>query len=539
MPSPDKRRLLTIAAEKFFNHLGRHLPQQCASDEFYFLPRAEAALRYLDRLDDLSQERVEGHICYVRDLLSALPSEEMADPEEEIDRQILKGGMESFLREYGDAEVWRRDPTLYVKIPLFAVENALSRGKASPEGVKSYLFSVLDQIPGFLRLALKNLRLPPDMALQVASDMVGDAIHFHRHHIVAFIEKDLKGSSRLLDRNRKAVEGWQLYKEGLGRMPGGGSFAVGEGRLEKIIRVSLSYHRSPKEILELAREAFHDIREKIRVIAGKAGAPDEHQGLSGNPVPATPIPGAILSLYREEVRNLRRFFSSGDILSIPAGDEVRVLQTPYYLKSLRATASYRAPLTGSRDGYGIFYITPDIGEAGLIADHCPYLSAHETYPGHHILDHLRMNHPNPIRRQIESPLFYEGWSCYGERLLDELGYIRSCHQQIIQLQRQLWRCLRAILDVEIQSRNKTPDEAASDIVGLGFSPVRAGRQVRRFCLTPGYQLCYFTGLHEILHLRRRFSGFLGLKGFHDALLGGGQIPFRLVKERLTACKERK
>ena len=131
-----------------------------------------------------------------------------------------------------------------------------------------------------------------------------------------------------------------------------------------------------------------------------------------------------------------------------------------------------------------------------MSGHCPYLSAHETYPGHHILDHIRIHHPNPIRRQIESPLFYEGWACYAEQLLDELGYIRDPRQQLVGLKRRLWRCLRAILDVELHTGKIGLSGGAEKIVELGFSPQAARRQIRRFALTPGYQLCYFMGLYE-------------------------------------------
>ena len=169
-----------------------------------------------------------------------------------------------------------------------------------------------------------------------------------------------------------------------------------------------------------------------------------------------------------------------------------------------------------------------------MSSHSPYLSAHETYPGHHILDHLRIHHHNPIRRQIESPLFYEGWACYGEQLLDELGYVLDPSQQLILLKRQLWRNLRAVLDVKLQTERMTLAQAASEIQVLGFSSKRAQRQVRRFCLTPGYQLCYFMGTYEIDRLREKFGSRLGLKRFHNTLLGGGEIPFHLVEKKLDA-----
>ena len=157
-----------------------------------------------------------------------------------------------------------------------------------------------------------------------------------------------------------------------------------------------------------------------------------------------------------------------------------------------------------------------------------------AYPGHHILDHLRIHHPNPIRRQVESPLFYEGWACYAEQLLDELGYVRDLRQQLIGLKRQLWRNLRAELDIKLQTVRISLEQAGMEIEDLGFSRQRAERQIRRFALTPGYQLCYFMGNHEIIRLREQFSSRLDLKAFHDTLLGGGEIPFHFVEKRLTA-----
>ena len=52
-------------------------------------------------------------------------------------------------------------------------------------------------------------------------------------------------------------------------------------------------------------------------------------------------------------------------------------------------------------------------------------------------------------------------------------------------------------------------------------------------MTPGYQLCYATGMYEILALRKRFLRGSDLKIFHDILIQGGQLPFHLVEKRLS------
>jgi uncharacterized protein (DUF885 family) len=311
-------------------------------------------------------------------------------------------------------------------------------------------------------------------------------------------------------------------------------FPIGKEGLGDLLSRGLFYDKSPGDVLALAGQAFQETLEKIHVLVRRIDKKKDWATLQTERVPLVSSHEEAVALYRREVRSLRRFISQEDILTYPPGEAVDVLETPTYLQSLRATASYRAPLTGRTSERGTFFITPGKEDMELITGHCPYLSAHETYPGHHILDHIRIHHPNPIRRQIELPLFYEGWACYAEQLLDELGYISDPRQQLIQFERQLWRCLRAILDVSLQSETMGLEQGQKEIEKLGFAPNRAQRQVRRFALTPGYQSCYFLGSHEIWGLREKYAPKTGLRDFHDILLGGGEIPFSYVERRLRA-----
>ncbi len=529
-----KKRLLDQIAEEFFNYLGFHLPQQCANDEFYFLPRTEAAIQHLNKLDDLSPERIQDHLGYVKNFLREIPAAKSDDLEKEIDRLLLKQSMESFIREFEDAKVWQSDPTLYVKIPLFATDQIVSQRDRTPDHIKADLLNLLTQVPSFLTQGIKNLRSPSEISLQVALNMAQDALDFYNRDIRAFIEEKMGEDKELFIKIKKALEAWERFKLDLLHLPSRESFAIGEDGLKKIFTVSLSYPKSPNEILEMAQEAYQKTQEKLLSLARKIDSSKNWHQIIYEQYPSISSPLELMQLYQKEIENLRRFFYSHDIITIPSKENVIVLQTPSYLWSLRATASYRPPLTGKSKGHGIFYITPGKEDLELISAHCPYLSAHETYPGHHILDHLRIHHSNPIRRQIESPLFYEGWACYSEQLLDELGYIKDPRQKLIQLKRQLWRDLRAILDVDLQTGKITLAQGAKKIELLGFSSKRAQRQIRRFALTPGYQSCYSMGTHEILRLRKRFSSQLAIKTFHDTLLGGGQLPFHLVEKRLKS-----
>jgi len=531
----------TIAeiADDYFAYLGRHLPQQCASDEFYFLPRSESAVRHLGILDDLTPDMVQGHIGYVRGLLNRMPSEKTDDLEEEVDRSLLRQSMRGFIREFENAKVWEKDPTLYIKIPLLAVDHILSRGDESPrDKTEVDLFSLFDCIPEFLRLATRNLHLISETALEVSLGMVHDAIHFFRYHITAYAAAKIGDSDRFSSKNRVLLDAWEQYGKDLFQISLRDSFAIGEEALMEILQVSLSYPESPDKILEQARLDCRETGERLSTLAGEVEGGNGWKEIEYELAPKVSSPEDLLNLFRREIQKLRHFFSKQDILSFPVGEKVHVRRTPSYLESLRAAASYRAPLTGEKGGHGVFYINPVQDDLRLIASHSPYLSAHEAYPGHHILDNIRIHLANPIRRQIESPLFYEGWACYAEQLLDEMGYISNPRQQLIGLKRRLWRNLRAVLDIELQTGRITPDQASRKIEALGFPLKRARRQVRRFCVTPGYQLCYSVGMYEIIRLRDRFSTRMEQKEFHDILLGGGQIPFHLAERRLDAYRAR-
>jgi len=530
----DKRSLDQIAKD-YFNYLGCHLPQQCASDEFYFLPRSETAIQYLNNLDDLTPDGIQDHLRYVRGLLREIPAIESNGLEDEIDRALLKGSMESFVREFGDDKVWRRDPTLYLKILIFAMDQVLFHHDTEPGQMREDITTLFNQIPSFLSQSTKNLGHCPKIAIKAALDMTQDAIQLYAQVIPAFIGEKIGTAKDLRKGNKEILESLEQFRSDLlHKVSSRRKFAIGEDALKRILCVSLDYPRSLDEILKICKDGYREIQEKIDSLARKIDQHKSWKQIIYDHLPSLSSRAELLGLYQKELKDLRGFFYSQDIIPLPPKAEVPVRLTPFHLKSPRATAFYMAPLTGDIHGHGVFYVNPGEDDLGLIARQSPYLPAHETYPGHHILDQFRINNPNPIRRQIEAPLFYEGWACYAEQLLDELGYVKDPRQGLVQLKRQLWRALRARLDVELQTERITLKQAAREIESLGFSPHAAQRQAHRFALTPGYQLCYFMGMKEILRLRGRFASIVGLKTFHDILLTGGQLPFHLVERRLEA-----
>jgi uncharacterized protein (DUF885 family) len=159
------------------------------------------------------------------------------------------------------------------------------------------------------------------------------------------------------------------------------------------------------------------------------------------------------------------------------------------------------------------------------------LTAHETIPGHHLLDSIRRKLDNPVRRQIESPLFYEGWASYAEYLLIDSGYITRPLDLLVDYKRRLWRSARCQVDVGLTTGKIKPDDAAHLLKTCGFSPEETHRQVDRFRLNPGYQLCYSFGLHEFKQLKASYASHMNTPLFHQFILQGGELPFHLIDLR--------
>jgi uncharacterized protein (DUF885 family) len=215
---------------------------------------------------------------------------------------------------------------------------------------------------------------------------------------------------------------------------------------------------------------------------------------------------------------------------------VSIVDTPLYLRSVRGAASFSAAFSRNPEERSLFYITCSEKSPGGIGKRLHrefrFLTAHETYPGHHLLDHVRRSLQNPIRRQIESALFYEGWASYAESLLEEHEYLRDPMDHLILHKRNLWRAARCMIDVGLTSGTMEMEEALSLLERTGFGRTESRDQIRRFRLNPGYQLCYTLGCHAILKLRERYGTLLSNERFHRELLGGGEIPFSLIEKRL-------
>jgi uncharacterized protein (DUF885 family) len=316
-------------------------------------------------------------------------------------------------------------------------------------------------------------------------------------------------------------------------------FAV--STLEASLKDHFLSQKNPEEIFTIAQEEWQEILGQLEALQLKIDPHKTWEDLYHAYTPSQTEETDIIALYAEEIDRLRTFFSrygfSEDVLSSP----IEIHYTPIYLESVRSSASFAAAFSQDLQEKSYFYISTHFPRHNSQkTDHhlqkrlnreYKMLTAHETIPGHHFLDSFRRHLKNPVRRQIESPLFYEGWASYAESMLIEYGYLDDPLELLVSSKRNLWRSARCQIDVGLTIGKLSENTAVDLLQTCGFASAEASRQLDRFRLNPGYQLCYCYGSHEFKQLREKYGDLLKGNDYYRFLLEGGELPFHLIEKR--------
>ena len=221
---------------------------------------------------------------------------------------------------------------------------------------------------------------------------------------------------------------------------------------------------------------------------------------------------------------------------LPKADLVVRRVEPFREQPGGAQHYYPGAPDGSRPG--IFYVHL----ADMRAMPRPQLEVvayHEGLPGHHMQISIMQELAGLPRFRTQSffTAYVEGWALYAELLAKEMGAYRDPYADFGRLTTELWRAIRLVLDTGLHAMGWTEEEAVEYF--LANSPAAEGQirsEVRRYIVMPGQATAYKIGMLEILRLRRKAEAELGdafdLRGFHDAVLGGGALPLPILEERI-------
>jgi uncharacterized protein (DUF885 family) len=504
---------------EIFSELANCFPITCASDEFVFFPQAQPKSPDWHQWDRFSPEDVNGLTQQIRHWEETLrrirPG--ITDETMEIDLIMIQQAVRTLREQLGEVRAWESQPSFYLMIANIGLTEAISSMESDALAKRA------ETLPSFLDQARRNLRKVPELFRDIGLAMLKDTRAYF---------STLRKHAPEMERSIKALARFETHLTGLTPLP---DFRQPPELVARIFRSHLGTGMDIETIGRLLDNEIEQMEQFLRsaslernsiAIEGKNRA---HWSEIIERIPFPPMePGGLVSCYRDEVRRLAAHCRENGFVSqaVLTACPVNVAPVPSYLSAIRTASSYSIPPGHPPVGGTFYIINADLPDEARRTYQKEYriLCAHETYPGHHLLDISRWGLKRPSRRMIERPLFYEGWACFAEELMRVTGYFTEA-ENLLLARRRLWRAIRGKVDLGLQTGTMDLNEAAALIAETGVAHEHALAAVRKYPLNPGYQLCYSVGLHRFLRLFRRY-GLKSPSRFVGCVLSQGEIDFK-------------
>jgi hypothetical protein len=376
----------------------------------------------------------------------------------------------------------------------------------------------LQGLPGFIDVAIRNLKQVPRLFQRLGLEML--------ERLQDWLNSVPGGDDAMVEA-KSALAKLVTHLE---QVPTAGEMLPA---VEVYARIADAHIGTRLSLEELALELDHEIDTTTALCRRHAdlvgpGRPWQ-KVISTLPAPDQQILPS--EHYRRAVEALVRHCVEHGLAppELPIQCPVAVRAIPDYMRPVRSNAAFSA-VPGHPARGGTFYIENVVGTP--VPSDFRLLAAHETYPGHHLLDSSRWDLPRPVRRPIEFPLFYEGWASFSEELLFETGFFSGPVNQLLMAKRRFWRALRGRVDLNIHTRRQRLSEAAAFLEAHGITPRRARAMVARYTLKPGYQLAYAIGRRKFRRLYDQFNHRDRAAAFTRIVLSQGEIEFDQLESQL-------
>lgn len=314
----------------------------------------------------------------------------------------------------------------------------------------------------------------------------------------------------------------------------------GEALYAFLAREYTTTDATPAEIHATGLDEVARIGSEMEAVAVRAGQPD---GLAGLRRTLATDP-RFVARTKEELRERLEVLAKRIDRRIPEFFG-RIPRMTYGIESIPEAQSaqlppaYAQPSPPSGMSAGVFWVSglPDRCPAQM---HVP-LTLHEAWPGHlmHIALLQEMDDLPAFRRygMMGYTAYIEGWALYCEQLGHDLGLYGDPYAHYGQLEMELWRAVRLVVDTGLHVRGWSRDRAIAYMAEhLTLPRPTIEGEVDRYIGMPAQALAYKLGELRIRDLRARAMRSLGdrfdLRAFHDALCGAGPVTLGLLDEHV-------
>jgi uncharacterized protein (DUF885 family) len=501
------------------------------------------------RLDDATRDALVQEIADAKEFRSKIEAIDPAALSESVrlERELALHNIDKELFDLEVHRVWERRSTAMDQVgdALFSI---FARDYAPLGDRLESLTSRMEAIPGALEQHKTRATQPPVRLWQELEIEAGGQMPFLLQEIQAAGRGvlDERAQARLDKAMVSASGAVAAYVETLKAALGSTveSWALGSEAYDQLVGLRAFDGLDASQILEIGHQQLA-LNKAARVEDARRIDPTVEEPVVVDRVksnhPATFE--AALAGYKDAMNRARAHIVAHDIATMPPGEQISVIPTPQYLRTVVPFAAYFEPPKFDKHPSGIYIVTPSVGDdPNAMREHnyasISNTSVHEAYPGHHLQLSSATRHPSLVRLLTDAPEFVEGWGMYSEQMMREQGFDDGPEFLLAMHTDAIWRACRIILDVRMHRGELSVDEATAFLIEhTGFEHANAQAEVFRYTYTPTYQLSYLLGKVLLLQLRadeqRRLGDRFKLKDFHDTLLRNGSMPISFHRRLLT------
>lgn len=500
-------------------------------------------------LDDYSPGAIENQRRWYDDfrvrLMRTVDPRELS-PQDRADYDIIQDQIALSLLELTTIQNYRHNPTLYVELIGNGLYAPYVLEYAPKEQRYEHIIGRLRGVSTLLAQARRNLTSAPEIWTRVAQEENAGNIEL--------IDRTLRGEcpeplrTQFDDAANTALHALRDFSDWLKSDLANRKYdwRLGRDNYAKKFRYVLATDQSPEQVLRAAEEAMRQTTAEMNGIVRKLGASAIRTALSTISVKHA-TPATYFADARRDLEEARAFVREKDLLPLPPRDNLKVIETPEFMRGIYAVGGFNAapPL---EPHLGAFYwLTPipaDWPQARIESKLREYnyyglklLTIHEAMPGHYV----QLEYANDLEPQLRRILrgvfgngpYIEGWAVYATELMLDQGYLGGDPAlRLTFLKQQLRVFANAMLDVRLQTMGMTDEQAIRLMTDDAFQErEEAEAKLQRAKLSSTQLPTYFVGWQGWKRVRERFSGY-SLKEFHERALSAGAVPLPVLSRLL-------
>ena len=463
----------------------------------------------------------------------------LLDDRRKVDYDLVLRAVDAQVFFYKDLPLWRRFPEAIETIGSSVFMVLVNERLPLEHKVKSVVGRV-DEASRFLVESKERLTDPVRIYLDIGLEMgKGLALMFQTlPKLIETLGVEVVGIDKTCEKAHNTLLDYLRWLEEL-KENARREYAIGRENFEKILKFrGIPY--ACEELLKIGETYLNTYRNEVTKIISRLGYRDVDEAITQLKNEYPKNFEDIMKTYKSFVEEAKQFIQKVNFAPIPKGENVKVIETPIYMRPTIPFAAYIPPGKFEKEQVGVFLVTPPESEEKF-KEHNIYsinnTVVHEAYPGHHLQLVWFNKHPSLVRLLAYnmSTELTEGWAHYCEEAIREEGFYNTDKHRLIVLLDAIWRAVRVIVDVKLHIGEMSFEEAVEMLVKESkMSREGAISEVKRYTYTPTYQLAYLIGKHLIKELENEVRDILKEKYskglFHKLILEEGMLPFDMLRE---------